>query len=72
MSTRSRLNNRKLRALRTETIYEAIMTDLCLIGALDRDVTEKLIGHKLCAGLKNPLTDELFDATPETGDTEAE
>jgi hypothetical protein len=43
----NRLNNRKLRAMRKDILYEAIMTDLVLIGALDKDLVERLIGHKI-------------------------
>lgn len=57
MTSRSRLNNRKLRALRTEPVYEAVLTDLYLIGALDRAVVEKLIGHAVAEGLRDPLAD---------------
>ncbi len=74
------MNNRKLRALRTEPMYETILTDLFLIGALDRSVVEKLIGHPVAETLVNPLdgseppvaeaqVDPVTD--PATGDTGA-
>lgn len=50
-----RLNNRKMRAYRKDIMYEAIMTDLYLIGALDKDVVEALVGHKVSEFLENPL-----------------
>lgn len=51
----NRLNNRKLRALRKDILYEAVMTDLYVIGALEKDVVEKLIGHEISEYITNPL-----------------
>ena len=53
----ARLNNRKLRALRKSEIYEAVLTDLYLIGALEQEVVEKIIGHKVHEHLTSPLED---------------
>lgn len=53
-----RLNNRKMRALRKDIMYELIMTDLYLIGALEKDVIEKLLGHTISEHLTNPLEDK--------------
>lgn len=55
MKNFSRVNNRKLRAIRRDIVYEAIMTDLYLIGALPKDVVEKLTGYKVSEHLDNPL-----------------
>ena len=52
----SRLNNRKMHALRKDVMYEAIMTDLYLIGALEKSVVEQLTGHPLSSALTSPLT----------------
>ena len=54
----SALNNRRMRALRRDPIYEAVMTDLCLIGAIDKSVIEKLTGHAVSDHLTNPLGEE--------------
>jgi len=51
----SRINDRKLRALRRDPIYEAVMVDLCLIGALDKNVVQQLIGREIADHLTSPL-----------------
>ena len=50
-----RLNNRKMRAIRKDVMYEAIMTDLYLIGAIDKSVAEDLVGHQISEYLVSPL-----------------
>jgi len=51
------LNNRRLRAIRKTEAYEAVMLDLYLIGALSKEVVEKLIGCTIPDHLTNPITD---------------
>ena len=58
MRGQSRLNNMKLGFHRKELLYEAIMTDLVLMGALPKDVVEKYIGHPIPDYLKPPATME--------------
>lgn len=50
-----RLNNRKMRALRRDLNYEVIMTDLYLIGAIPKEVAEKLIGREISPHLTSPI-----------------
>lgn len=38
------LNNRRLRALRNDPVYEAVMVDLYLMGAMEKETVEKLVG----------------------------
>jgi hypothetical protein len=44
---KSRLNNMKLQFHRREPLYEAIMVDLYLMGALPKDVVERYIGAQI-------------------------
>lgn len=56
----SRMNNLKLRFQRTEMIYEAVMTDLALMGAIPKNVCEALTGHVIPEGIELP--DEVKEA----------
>jgi hypothetical protein len=58
MIKKSRLNNRRLRALRSDPIYEAVITDLYLIGAIDKQVAETLTGREIADHLTSPLVDD--------------
>jgi hypothetical protein len=49
-----RVNNRKMRAIRKDIMYEAIMTDLYLLGAFDKSTVEKLLGHTVSEHLSLP------------------
>jgi len=51
----SSLNNRRMRSLRRDPVYEAVMTDLYLIGALDKSVVEQLLGKTVSEHLVSPL-----------------
>ena len=55
MIKKSSLNNRRLRSIRKSEVYEAVLTDLYLIGALQQDVVETLTGKKISSHLVNPL-----------------
>ena len=51
---RPRLNNMTLGYRRRSIEYEAIMTDLVLMGAIPKDVCEKFTGTKFADTLKAP------------------
>lgn len=51
----SSLNNRRMRAMRKTEAYEAVMLDLYLIGALDKNVVEQLIGATIPSHLISPI-----------------
>ena len=62
----TRLNNRKLAALRKDMVYEAVMTDLVLIGALDKEVVEQLIGRQIGEFLRDPTAAAVETPTENT------
>lgn len=67
--SKSRLNNRKLEFQRKELVYEAVMTDLVLMGALPRSLAEKFIGHEIPEYLTPPAGVEASEIDEEE-DTE--
>jgi len=52
----SSLNNMHIENIRRTQEYEAVMTDLALIGALPRDAVEKLTGKKIPDHLTAPCS----------------
>jgi hypothetical protein len=61
MHSTARLNNRKMIAIRKDIMYEAIMTDLYLIGALEKEIVEKLIGRPVSEHLTSPIGNTVND-----------
>jgi len=61
-----RLNNMILANQRRDLTYEAIMTDLVLMGALDKEVVEKFTGVKFSELLKPPAGFILEEDEPNT------
>lgn len=51
---KARLNNMKLSYARQTEVYEAVMVDLYLIGALPKEVVEKLTGREILDTLTAP------------------
>jgi hypothetical protein len=56
--TTSTLNNREMAYYRREPVYEAILTDLVLIGALEKDIAEGLLGHDIAKNIALPFEHE--------------
>lgn len=52
------LNNRRMRAMRKTEAYQAVMLDLYLIGALEKDVVEQLIGASIPSHLMQPIKED--------------
>jgi len=66
-----RLNNRKMRAIRKDIVYEGVMIDLCLLGIVDQKDVEALIGRSLEQTLVSPAVlanDEDQTQEPEVHD----
>ena len=49
-----RLNNKSMRNLRKDTVYQCLVVDLYLIGALEKEEAELLIGSGIPKGLCLP------------------
>lgn len=45
MARKNRLNNRMLRNMRRETEYQAVITDLTLLGIITKDQAHKVLGY---------------------------
>ena len=52
---KARLNNMKLEFQRKELMYEAIMADLVLMGALPKETVEQFTGREIPDYLKSPI-----------------
>lgn len=52
------LNNRRMRAMRKTEAYQAVMLDLYLIGALEKEVVEQLIGASIPSHLTQPIKED--------------
>ena len=50
-----RLNNLQLGYQRNELVYEAVMTDLCLMGIIPKEVVEAFTGRQMSDSVKLPL-----------------
>jgi hypothetical protein len=53
-----RLNNLQLTYQRNDLTYEAVMTDLMLMGVIPRNVLEAFTGRQISDGLKLPVLAE--------------
>jgi hypothetical protein len=51
---RPRLNNLQLSYSRNDLIYEAVMTDLCLMGAITKETCEAFTGREMSSSVKPP------------------
>lgn len=60
---KARFNNMKLHYIRETEIYEGVLLDLYLIGALPKETVEKLTGRQIPAELSLPA--ELKDVRKE-------
>ncbi len=49
-----RMNNLQLGYQRNDLTYEAIMTDLVLMGIVDQDMAEAFMGRQISDGIKVP------------------
>jgi hypothetical protein len=47
-----------MRAMRKTEAYQAVMLDLYLIGALEKDVVEQLIGASIPSHLTQPIKED--------------
>lgn len=65
-----RINNRKMHAYRKDMLYEVIMTDLYLMGFLDKESVEKLVGHKVSEHLTSPVGNLFEEEEEEEEDNE--
>lgn len=45
MARKNRLNNRMLRNMRRETEYQAVITDLTLLGVITKEQAHKVLGY---------------------------
>lgn len=45
MARKNRLNNRMLRNMRRETEYQAVITDLTLLGIITKEQAHKVLGY---------------------------
>ena len=45
MARKNRLNNRMLRNIRRETEYQAVITDLTLLGIITKEQAHKVLGY---------------------------
>lgn len=45
MARKNRLNNRMLRNMRREPEYQAVITDLTLLGAITKEQAHKVLGY---------------------------
>jgi hypothetical protein len=63
---KTRLNNLKLSHFRREPLYEAIMADLVLMGALPKDAVEKFTDTEIPDTLRAP--DGFMAVEPEPTD----
>jgi hypothetical protein len=57
-----------MRAVRKTDAYQAVMIDLFLIGALEQEVVEKLIGNKIPEYLVSPLDGKVAPTTDTSED----
>ena len=51
---RNTLNNMSIETHRKSPLYQAIVTDLCLEGAISRDKAEKILGYEIPDYMKGP------------------
>lgn len=65
---RNRLNNMNMRNLRNKPEYQAVITDLALIGVIDIDVANNLLGYKIPDEIKKPDWWEYEKVTDESND----
>lgn len=47
MARKNRLNNRMLRNMRKEPEYQAVITDLVLLGKLTKEEAKKVLGYEV-------------------------
>jgi hypothetical protein len=60
-----RLNNLQLGYQRNELVYEAVITDLCLMGLIPKEVAEAFTGRQMSESLKMPAAAEALEKTEE-------
>lgn len=58
------LNNMMMDNQRRNPLYQTIITDLAIVGAIDRDDAEMLLGYKIPSFLKTPDGQSLEDEKP--------
>jgi hypothetical protein len=58
MLKKPRLNNLQLSYQRNDLTYEAIMTDLMLMGIVPKEVLEAFTGRQIADGLRLPAAAE--------------
>lgn len=59
---RPRLNNLQLGYQRNELVYEAVMTDLYLMGIIPKEVVETFTGRQISDSVKLPLAAQELEA----------
>jgi hypothetical protein len=62
---RERLNNLQLSYQRNELVYEAVMTDLYLMGVIPKDICEAFTGRKVSESVKLPPAAQELEDTKE-------
>lgn len=66
MPRKNRLNNRMLRNMRKEPEYQAVITDLVLLGKLTKEEAKKVLGYEVPDYLS---LDAASGVTPTSGNT---
>lgn len=66
MARKNRLNNRMLRNMRKEPEYQAVITDLVLLGKLTKEEAKKVLGYEVPDYLS---LDAASGVTPTSGNT---
>lgn len=65
MEGRCRLNNKVMRSIRKDSIYQCIVIDLAMLGVIEKEDCETLIGGSIPRGLVLPNgSTEIVDDTP--------
>lgn len=76
-----KLNNKSMRNLRKDTVYQCVIVDLYLMGVLEKDEAEELLGCGIPRGLSLPNggrmveedeEEDTVDPAPEEPVTEGE
>lgn len=68
MARKNRLNNRMLRNMRKEPEYQAVITDLTLLGVITKEQAHKVLGYDVPDYLS---LDAASGVTPKAKDTSA-
>jgi hypothetical protein len=59
-----RLNNTKIANYRREMLYEAVMSDLVLMGALTNEMVAPFLGHDVPSYLRAPVPPKKGEVVP--------